>query len=183
MPYVLPRVATTRMQMNKLATSEEAIREYIFSHLSYMVVRDRKIMSLRTSPVARNIKIASHLCAARRISLLLELLISVSRSCSNEQSKSLMHHKAMKRRHFRKRNAERLELFREPKPIIATTTSSMKRHHGASETRQAQMDAVLQELERDSSLPSTNLYLEGLDESVTEEQLAEIFCVYGSWFH
>lgn len=89
----------------------------------------------------------------------------------------------MKRRHFRKRNAERLELFREPKPIIATTTSSMKRHHGASETRQAQMDAVLQELERDSSLPSTNLYLEGLDESVTEEQLAEIFCVYGSWFH
>jgi U2-associated protein SR140 len=85
-------------------------------------------------------------------------------------------------------------------PIISKT-SSMKRHHGSSDSRKAKMEAVLQQLEVDTACSSnkrpfvpekmgsfvqpgeehltTNIFVGNLAPSITEEQMTDLFRQFG----
>jgi U2-associated protein SR140 len=86
-------------------------------------------------------------------------------------------------------------------PALPTVnTSSMKRHHGSSDSRKAKMNALLQELEAEkitsSNLPfvpqkkgsfvqpgqehlTTNIFVGNLAPSITEEQMTDLFRQFG----
>jgi U2-associated protein SR140 len=86
-------------------------------------------------------------------------------------------------------------------PALPTiNTSSMKRHHGSSDSRKAKMDALLQELEAEKicspSRPfvpqkngsfvqpgqehlTTNIFVGNLAPSITEEQMTDLFRQFG----
>jgi RNA recognition motif-containing protein len=85
-------------------------------------------------------------------------------------------------------------------PLPTVNTSSMKRHHGSSDSRKAKMDALLQELEAEKvTSPSrpfvpqkkgsfvqpgqehltTNIFVGNLAPSITEEQMTELFRQFG----
>ena len=88
-------------------------------------------------------------------------------------------------------------------PLPTSNTSSMKRHHGSSDSRKAKMDALLQELEADKTTVSkrsrhafvpekkgsfvqpgeehltTNIFVGNLAPSITEEQMTDLFRQFG----
>lgn len=86
-------------------------------------------------------------------------------------------------------------------PTLPTSnTSSMKRHHGSSDSRKAKMEALLQELEAEKAsavihpfVPekkgsfvqpgqehlTTNIFVGNLAPSITEEQMTELFRQFG----
>jgi U2-associated protein SR140 len=88
-------------------------------------------------------------------------------------------------------------------PIISKT-SSMKRHHGSSDSRKAKMEAVLQQLEVDTACSSnkrpfvpekmgsfvqpgeehltTNIFVGNLAPSITEEQMTDLFRQFGDLY-
>lgn len=95
-----------------------------------------------------------------------------------------------------------------PSSLPVSNTSSMKRHHGTSDSRKAKMDALLQELEVDKESASkrghdrrsfvpekkgsfvqpgeehltTNIFVGNLAPSITEEQMTDLFRQFGEDF-
>lgn len=93
-----------------------------------------------------------------------------------------------------------------PSSLPVSNTSSMKRHHGMSDSRKAKMDALLQELQEDdytgrarhrqAFVPdkkgsfvqpgeehlTTNIFVGNLAPSITEEQMTDLFRQFGEVF-